>query len=114
MTHRAHTLVVLTVQLLLVGGCTAEGDACDELCPVALSAYETCQEQWGLSYGTPGTYESADDYENWCSTWNIERRLLAEDADPDAGLEQLLTQCAAQADSLESGDCSTYHETLDY
>ena len=97
-------LVLSVTQLSLLGACVTADDACDDLCPVALGAYEICQQEWGLSYGAPGTYESADDYENWCDTWNVERRLLAEDADPESGLEQLLDQCEEQARELQVGD----------
>lgn len=106
------TLTFLVAQLSLVGGCAAVSDVCDDLCGVARDAYEVCQEEWGLSYGDPGTYESAGDYDNWCATWNIERRLLAETADDPEALDALLERCEEQQDSLLGGDCSTYHGTF--
>ena len=109
---RTLTLTLLVTQLSLGGGCVAVGDTCDALCSVARESYEICQQEWGLDYGDPATYESAEDYDNWCSTWIIERRLLAETAaDPEAEAS-LVERCEEQRDSLLERDCATYYGTF--
>ena len=105
-------MMLLVAQLPILGGCAASGERCEDLCDVAREAYESCQEEWGLSYGDPGAYESREDYENWCRTWTSERRLLAEHSEDPGAIDELNERCAEQEDQLLEHDCSTYHATL--
>lgn len=94
-----------------VAGCSPP-DACDALCPVAGDAFETCLDEWGLSWGTGVGYEDRADYDGWCSTWVLEQRTLAETSeDPAASEDELESRCEEQIESLESGDCSRYWST---
>ena len=110
---RTLTLTLLAAQLSVLGGCVATEDACDDVCGVARESYEICQQEWGLDYGDPGTYESSEDYDNWCSTWILERRLLAETSEEAAAGDDLVERCQEQRDSLLERDCSTYYGTFD-
>ena len=115
------SIALFVAQLLLLGGCATSADVCDEVCPLAQQTYEACQESSGFPpYGTPTTYESGEDYENWCSTWILERRLLAEytetpidEGDTEDPSEALLERCEEQRNLLSSGDCTTYFQALE-
>ena len=115
------SIPLFVAQLSLLGGCATSGDVCDEVCPLAQQTYEACQESFGFPpYGTPTTYESAEDYENWCSTWILERRLLAEHSATEASeggtessADALLERCEEQRNILSSGDCTTYFQALE-
>lgn len=98
---------------LAVGGCTVATDACDHLCAEAAPAYEACMAQWGLAYGAPNTeYDSRDDYDNWCATYNDERRLLADTAEDDSAPDALLDRCEVQRDTLATGNCNEYYSVF--
>ena len=112
MNSSATTLLLLSA--LAVGTGCVVAEECDALCPVARPAYEACMEDWGLTYGDGfSLYESADDYDAWCSTYNRERRLLASTADdPEAAEAALNARCSDQAATLETGDCGLYYSVF--
>lgn len=104
---------IVAAQLLLLGGCAAAPDECDALCDVAPSAYEACMEQWGVQYGDPNTaYESRDDYDNWCATFNEERRQLADTSEEEDAPENLQERCVEQRDTLAAGNCNEYYSVF--
>jgi hypothetical protein len=98
---------------VLLQACRPE-DACDRMCGAALPAYETCMRDWGSEWGDPGGYESREDFENWCATYNEERRQLARTAaEPRAEREALLLRCEEQGALLEEPDCGEYWDVFD-
>ena len=106
--NRSPASLALVLVALLSGGCGAT-DGCDEVCELAVPVFSSCIEQWGLGWGPEVGYDSAEDYADWCTTYNSERRLLAETAeDPEAAEEALTETCSGQAATLESGECGAY------
>jgi hypothetical protein len=66
-------------------------------------------DEWGLTYGATVGYADADDYDDWCSTWVMEQRLLAETAlDPESGIAELETRCIETIETLEADRCLDY------
>ena len=114
MTTSSSVPVLLLLSAFAVGPGCAVAEECDAVCDAARPAYEACMDQWGLAYGDGvGLYESPQDYDNWCATYNRERRLLAATAnDPSKAEEELDDRCGEQTAVLDAGDCGLYYSVF--
>ena len=116
MSRSSDTVSLLVALAALAGtsvGC-AVSEGCDEVCGVARPTWETCMEEWGLAYGDGiSLYESAEDFDNWCATYNRERRLLVMTADdPDSAEDALDARCEDQRSALETDGCAVYYSVF--
>ncbi|HCP44453.1 MAG TPA: hypothetical protein DIU15_00225 [Deltaproteobacteria bacterium] len=105
-------MVTAVIGLLLVISCRAP-DACDSLCVTARTTYERCLEAEGRTWIDSVEFDSESDFDNWCHTWTLERRLLARTGeDASDGTEELLHACEAQQQRLQDDSCDEFFSIL--
>ncbi len=104
----APALVLAWAAAVAFPACAPIAPACDDLCDVARPAFEACLDDWGRAYGDGMDWSDGDDYDDWCGTWVMEQRVLADDAAKADALEARCVDLAAEVTAEPCVDYATY------